>query len=53
MRSTTSTDVPVLSPCSMLQALIAGGTFTGEVYVWDMSKEGDPQVRACMQLWMQ
>ncbi|KAG2497783.1 hypothetical protein HYH03_004055 [Edaphochlamys debaryana] len=24
-------------------ALIAGGTFNGEVYVWDLSQEGDPQ----------
>ncbi len=25
------------------QALIAGGTFNGELYVWDLSLEGDPQ----------
>ncbi|GFR49871.1 hypothetical protein Agub_g11973, partial [Astrephomene gubernaculifera] len=24
-------------------ALIAGGTFNGELYVWDLSREGDPQ----------
>lgn len=27
----------------MLQALIAGGTFNGDVYIWDLSLEGDMQ----------
>jgi hypothetical protein len=28
---------------SLIQALIAGGTFNGDLYVWDLSQEGDPQ----------
>ena len=24
-------------------ALVAGGTYSGEVYVWDLSREGDTQ----------
>ena len=27
-----------------MQALIAGGTFNGDLYVWDLSREGDLQV---------
>ena len=30
--------------CMFLQGLIAGGTYTGDVYVWDLSQEGDSQV---------
>lgn len=30
--------------CMVLQGLIAGGTYTGDVYVWDLSQEGDSQV---------
>lgn len=26
------------------QGLIAGGTYMGEVYVWDLAQEGDYQV---------
>lgn len=31
------------APALHLQALIAGGTFNGELYVWDLSQEGDVQ----------
>ncbi len=31
------------APSSHPQALIAGGTFNGELYVWDLSQEGDVQ----------
>ena len=34
-----------ISNTSMLtQGLIAGGTYMGEVYVWDLAQEGDYQV---------
>ncbi len=29
-----------------LQALLAGGSYTGDVHVWDLSQEGHPQVFA-------
>ncbi len=29
---------------NVTQGLIAGGTYTGGVYVWDLSQEGDFQV---------
>ena len=38
----------LLSRCliyqNVIQGLIAGGTYTGDVYVWDLSQEGDFQV---------
>ena len=29
---------------ALMQGLIAGGTYMGEVYVWDLAQEGDCQV---------
>lgn len=31
-------------PADLTQGLIAGGTYMGEVYVWDLAQEGDYQV---------
>ena len=40
----TSISKAIINTAPLTQALIAGGTYMGEVYVWDLAQEDDYQV---------
>lgn len=44
IKSTIGTLVACWYSYLLLQGLIAGGTFVGDVYVWDLAQDGDFQI---------